>query len=604
MHFFARTKPSAHRSSSLGLACHNSVQSVPETDARESIIPSATLAGGSHNFNQLPLISPTQIRLQTRLKINEPGDRYEQEADRIADTVMQTSEPSVQRACECGGECPKCKGEEESGEGILQRTVQSGAAGIADTGISQSVHRVVRSSGQPLSATAASFFEGRFGKDLSQVRVHTGDSAAAAAQAVNARAFTLGQNIVFNKGEYRPDTRSGRHLLAHELVHTVQQRGTPSTSGIQRTIAVTDATKTRSPHKVNNGAVVLGLFNKLCPSISWKLSGSNIVPASTDNCDKATVQKGTTPTACECVCHFTSTSGPHANINVHATKNNTQQSTGTANSFDINVTGQDFTGMRGIRGKKPSSGSPLVSVPDPGWLILGHELCGHAKTTSPLRKTLSFNPDHQMSQNWDQTAVDIENRIRQEHDAAFKTNLGVRIGEFQGMDPGVHAGSVVTLPKDMSLKELFRELDVPVRYTYPRCVREDYFLGCPTSPAGPSSTTAEMRKIKVVNRLAAIDNGTLFVPWACVNKSFPKGTSFNVEGVFWYRAAKGETKTTIAKRWGVSIAAINRANRLFGNSVDGTANTTALKVGTMVVIPYKSAPGAERYFHTKSTLPC
>jgi hypothetical protein len=89
---------------------------------------------------------------------------------------------------------------------------------------SEAPFRAVPSSdGRPLDRETRSFFEPRIGHDLTSVRIHTGDAAAESARAVNARAYTLGSDIVFGSGEYSPETESGKHLLAHELVHTTQQ---------------------------------------------------------------------------------------------------------------------------------------------------------------------------------------------------------------------------------------------------------------------------------------------------------------------------------------------------------------------------------------------
>ena len=90
------------------------------------------------------------------------------------------------------------------------------------------------SGGRELPDPERSFFEPRFGHDLSDVRIHTDGPAAKAAQSVNALAYTLGRDVVFGEGQYRPGTDGGRRLLAHELAHTIQQRGTAPT--VQRTI--------------------------------------------------------------------------------------------------------------------------------------------------------------------------------------------------------------------------------------------------------------------------------------------------------------------------------------------------------------------------------
>jgi len=97
----------------------------------------------------------------------------------------------------------------------------------------------VRAGGEPLSDSLRSFFEPRFGYDFGGVRIHDGSQAAAAADQVNARAFTVGQDVVFGVGQCSPDTRAGRSLLAHELTHVLQQtRGTGAEPRIQRVVEV------------------------------------------------------------------------------------------------------------------------------------------------------------------------------------------------------------------------------------------------------------------------------------------------------------------------------------------------------------------------------
>jgi hypothetical protein len=85
--------------------------------------------------------------------------------------------------------------------------------------------------GQPIPAVQRSTLEAGLGTSLSGVRLHTGSPAAELASSVSAKAFTVGQDVYFGQGEYRPDSQSGYHLLAHEVTHTVQQSGAPSSSG-------------------------------------------------------------------------------------------------------------------------------------------------------------------------------------------------------------------------------------------------------------------------------------------------------------------------------------------------------------------------------------
>jgi hypothetical protein len=92
-------------------------------------------------------------------------------------------------------------------------------------------------SGQPLSDKTRNFYESRMGQDFSQVKIHTDSVAAESAQSINALAYTSGNNVVFNNGQYSPDTDDGKRLLGHELTHVVQQK-----SGIGRKIQAVSIT--------------------------------------------------------------------------------------------------------------------------------------------------------------------------------------------------------------------------------------------------------------------------------------------------------------------------------------------------------------------------
>lgn len=98
----------------------------------------------------------------------------------------------------------------------------------SDSFVPPIVHEVLRSPGQPLDAATREFMEPRFGHDFSKVRVHTGPLAAESARAVQATAYAMGRNLVFNAGQYSPNVQAGRSLLAHELAHVVQQTGNGS----------------------------------------------------------------------------------------------------------------------------------------------------------------------------------------------------------------------------------------------------------------------------------------------------------------------------------------------------------------------------------------
>jgi hypothetical protein len=185
--------------------------------------------------------------LQAKLKIGQPNDKYEQEADRIADRVMSMPEPkrslvtghssSVQRE----STCPECEEKEgiqtkplvEQTTPLVQRQVEEeepvqakqapNQAPAVTSNIESSVNSL-KGGGQPLPESTRSYFEPRFGADFRQVRVHTDSHAAETAKSINAKAFTKGKDVVFGTGQYSPGTSSGKRLLAHELTHTLQQQ--------------------------------------------------------------------------------------------------------------------------------------------------------------------------------------------------------------------------------------------------------------------------------------------------------------------------------------------------------------------------------------------
>ncbi|MDT3437436.1 DUF4157 domain-containing protein [Haloarcula sp. 1CSR25-25] len=145
--------------------------------------------------------------LQTQLKVNKRGDIYEQEADRIADQVMAAP------ADRTGSGLPS---------GLQRFAGQSNRQ--ADTAPA-SVDQTLASAGRPLKPTLRRDMEQRFDYDFSDVRVHDGAAAAKSTRDVNAHAYTVGPDIVFNPARFTPETYEGQRLIAHELTHVIQQEG-------------------------------------------------------------------------------------------------------------------------------------------------------------------------------------------------------------------------------------------------------------------------------------------------------------------------------------------------------------------------------------------
>ena len=162
--------------------------------------------------------------------VSSPGDPLEREADAVSDRVMRMAQPGPIGSAPQGilRKCAECKDEETT---PIQRA-PAPSARVEATADAGAAVRATERGGAPLSPAERAFFEPRFGHDFSRVRVHADGEAAMAARAVQARAYTFGHDIVFNRGEYVPHTSAGRRLLAHELAHVVQQGGAPAT--IQR----------------------------------------------------------------------------------------------------------------------------------------------------------------------------------------------------------------------------------------------------------------------------------------------------------------------------------------------------------------------------------
>ena len=190
-----------------------------------------------HDFSRIPIHSPVAGVIQTKLAINKPGDHYEQEADRISQQVMRMPEPQLQRACACGGACPKCQMEQPGREHESLQTKRVQASDTGQIAAPPIVHEVIRSPGQPLDPAARAFMEPRFGHDFSHVRVHADESAEMSARTINAHAYTVGNDIVFGHGRFDFNGTEGRRLIAHELTHVVQQSAEHASGAAARQLA-------------------------------------------------------------------------------------------------------------------------------------------------------------------------------------------------------------------------------------------------------------------------------------------------------------------------------------------------------------------------------
>jgi hypothetical protein len=185
--------------------------------------------------------------VQPKLHVNRPGDRWEREADRVAEAVTRApaqraegppaavstlGPPRVQRQA---ATVPEGKEEEEGVPSTPENVIEMEEGNVSPKrrpgvghqppGAAVAGALQHRGDGRRLDASSRGFMERRFGHDFSRVRIHDDAGADRAAHSIGARAFTSGRHIWFARGEYSPATHHGRQLLAHELTHTLQQQG-------------------------------------------------------------------------------------------------------------------------------------------------------------------------------------------------------------------------------------------------------------------------------------------------------------------------------------------------------------------------------------------
>jgi Domain of unknown function (DUF4157) len=179
-----------------------------------------------HDIHMEPLQG---VSIQHKLSIGSVDDPLEHEADAMANKVMRMPEqPLVQR------KCSHCEEEEKVQMKPLAASITPfiQAKGVDGGNASDTVSQQInasRGSGSNMDRPTQSFMESRFGADFSDVKIHTGEDAVQMSREMDAQAFTVGNDIYFNSGKYNPSSNSGKHLLAHELTHTIQQAGSQAT---------------------------------------------------------------------------------------------------------------------------------------------------------------------------------------------------------------------------------------------------------------------------------------------------------------------------------------------------------------------------------------
>ncbi|MCB9286265.1 MAG: DUF4157 domain-containing protein, partial [Lewinellaceae bacterium] len=180
---------------------------------------------GLASFRNLSIFAPAVL---PRLKADPDNDAYEQEADQVAENIVESTSAAPENAAPAAPtpviQRQEAEPEEREEEEEETRQAKAQPGKVIDINGKNLPHiRQLQGKGQQLPNELQAFFQPHFGIDLSQVRIHYDSGANAAAKAINARAFTVGRDVVFDAGQFNPHDRESRKLLAHELAHVAQQ---------------------------------------------------------------------------------------------------------------------------------------------------------------------------------------------------------------------------------------------------------------------------------------------------------------------------------------------------------------------------------------------
>jgi len=280
--FWARSNERAQRierASRSGLDITNVTLASREGQAAPQLQPMGGLGTqGSSRYGERSLFdSPQQspaLPIQRQLTIGEPGDKYEQEADRVASQVVEqinspaaaqsTQGESVHRMEEKPEELQRqpeitpLQREEVEKEELQAKSILQGreaiAVGEASTDLETAINSA-RGGGQPLDAGLQRSMGQAMGADFSGVRVHTDAQSDQLNQSIQAKAFTTGQDVFFRQGAYDPGSHGGQELIAHELTHVVQQNG----GAVQRYFYDSNDTVVLSEEAVRKACATAGL---------------------------------------------------------------------------------------------------------------------------------------------------------------------------------------------------------------------------------------------------------------------------------------------------------------------------------------------------------
>lgn len=187
------------------------------------------------------------VTVQKKMSVGASNDSYEVEAVNMANRVMSMNAPSKMNINPTGSlvqrKCTACEQEEKIQKKSLAATItpliqrsSREKGGEASSDVENKINSS-KGNGNTIDGETKNFMETRFGTDFSDIKIHTGSQAVEMSRELNAQAFTVGNDIYFNEGKYNPNSDSGKHLLAHELTHTVQQKDSAKRK-VQRSLCI------------------------------------------------------------------------------------------------------------------------------------------------------------------------------------------------------------------------------------------------------------------------------------------------------------------------------------------------------------------------------
>lgn len=291
--------------SRIGKQTNENLLNPKSGDSEISLLTDSSTTTG-YEFSSMPVVSAGNRNIQAKLKINDPGDRSEQEADAVADSIIRLGHNAGNKTFSAGPtaiqrKCAACEKEEEK----LKRKPKTNDSGsfnqkLASAALQSKLNGSL-GKGSPLPGETNEFMGNAIGADFSKVKIHTGSDAVQMNQTLKARAFTYGSDIYFNKGEFNPGTREGKRLLGHELTHVVQQGEgrenlSDNTGYIQRkpTIEILDENFIGPPAQNQrraaascpircNGVIDVGTLHAMGLFYHRSRTGVRDVPAANDN---------------------------------------------------------------------------------------------------------------------------------------------------------------------------------------------------------------------------------------------------------------------------------------------------------------------------------